>query len=369
MVSTKTKAKATGASASGSVQRAMLGGKAPRTFVGGKAPRVAPVDAAAAAESAAAVLASAGMELDSEEAGAELGATPVVVPAAPKKKASAGAKRGVGSEAAVVAERDGAAALSEMRSADPDAVATPKKKKVPATKAVKTTGVGLAKIRENINAVSGAGAAGAVVKRKRKRYSDPSAGVRREAKRLQESPNSMLRRRPFQRMVRAIAAKQSSSGNAVRIRPEFIDVVLEGTEALLTLLFKSATEIANSRRVKTIKPNDWYVAERILRIWGVKAVMRLPDSDLLQTDPDSDLPQTGAVGASRRRAESAQAGGKRRNRTLSGPADVRGSEPDAEIGWEAGVPRHSATDLIEVVPQTQAGATNDNDDDYDLGDF
>ena len=172
-----------------------------------------------------------------------------------------------------------------------------------------------------------------------KRKFDPSAGVKKEAKRLQESPSSMLRRRPAQRLMRFVAAKLTPK--KIRMRPEFVDVMLEATESFTHLLLKSATIVAmRARGVKTIKQIDLDIALDIARIWGVEAITRLP-ADVLPPLQRAPAPERAAP--ARKRA--------------AGAAKPRG--PKSRADWVDAAAKPAASESVQ-------NEEDDDDDDDDV---
>ena len=132
-------------------------------------------------------------------------------------------------------------------------------KKVP-TKFADTAGDGIIKELAK-NPISSA-AGNTIVKgglKKTHRYR-PGTVALREIRRYQKSTELLIRKLPFQRLVREIAQEYRSE---LRFQSSAIEALQEGAEAYLTGLFEDTNLIAIHAKRCTIFPKDMHLARRI----------------------------------------------------------------------------------------------------------
>ena len=103
-------------------------------------------------------------------------------------------------------------------------------------------------------------AVGSIKKNKPKRYR-PGGTALREIRKYQKSTDLLIRKMPFQRLVREIAQEQSHSG--IRFQVVAIDALQEAAEAYLVGLFEDTNLAAIHARRVTIMPRDMALARRI----------------------------------------------------------------------------------------------------------
>ena len=101
-----------------------------------------------------------------------------------------------------------------------------------------------------------------LVKKSRKPYRfHPGTVARREIIKLQKSTKSMIRKAPFDRLVRECAQDQSRS--ELRFQKKAIEALQDATEAYADQLFQDCTAVAaNSNRV-TVYPKDMTLVRRM----------------------------------------------------------------------------------------------------------
>lgn len=99
--------------------------------------------------------------------------------------------------------------------------------------------------------------AGGVKKRRRYR---PGTVALREIRRYQRSPDLLINRSPFQRLVREIAEQMQSK---FRFQPSALLALQEASESYLVGLFEDANLCAIHARRVTIMPKDIQLARRI----------------------------------------------------------------------------------------------------------
>ena len=88
---------------------------------------------------------------------------------------------------------------------------------------------------------------------KKQRRWKPGTVAVREIKRLQRSTDKLLRKRPFQRLVREVAADFKQD---VRFQKSAMEALQEESEAMLSRIFRDTNSLAiHSKRV-TILPKD-----------------------------------------------------------------------------------------------------------------
>lgn len=96
--------------------------------------------------------------------------------------------------------------------------------------------------------------------KKRKRKFRPGTVALREITRFQKGSELLIRRLPFQRLVREIAQRFRHD---LRFQSTAVDALQEASEAYLVGLFEDANLIAIHARRVTIMPKDISLARRI----------------------------------------------------------------------------------------------------------
>lgn len=97
--------------------------------------------------------------------------------------------------------------------------------------------------------------------RKRKPRYRPGTVALREIRKFQKSTELLIRKLPFQRLVREIA--QDLFGNKYRFQSATIGALQEASEAYLVGLFEDTNLCAIHARRVTIMPKDMQLARRI----------------------------------------------------------------------------------------------------------
>ena len=97
--------------------------------------------------------------------------------------------------------------------------------------------------------------------KKRHRYR-PGTVALREIRKYQKSTDLVLRRLPFQRLVRELAQNFHPTGD-LRFQSTAILALQEATEAYLVSLFEDTNLIAMHTKRVTIMPRDMQLARRI----------------------------------------------------------------------------------------------------------
>jgi histone H3 len=101
---------------------------------------------------------------------------------------------------------------------------------------------------------------GAMPSKPRHRYRPGTVAIR-EIRRYQKSTDLLIRKLPFERLVREVM--QSISGNDLRIQSTAIIALQEASEAYLVSLFEDTNLCAIHARRVTIMPRDVQLARRI----------------------------------------------------------------------------------------------------------
>ena len=95
---------------------------------------------------------------------------------------------------------------------------------------------------------------------KRKRRMRPGTVALREIRRYQKSSDLLIRKLPFQRLVREI---QQDMGKDVRFQSSALLALQEATESYLVGLFEDSNRCAIHAKRITIMPSDMKLARRI----------------------------------------------------------------------------------------------------------
>ncbi|OQS04945.1 h3 [Thraustotheca clavata] len=99
----------------------------------------------------------------------------------------------------------------------------------------------------------------AIIKKKATRYR-PGTVALRDIRRYQKSTELLLRKRPFQRLVRQLT---QTIRQDVRFQASALVALQEITEAYLVGLFQDANLCAHHAKRVTLMPQDLYLARRL----------------------------------------------------------------------------------------------------------
>ena len=91
----------------------------------------------------------------------------------------------------------------------------------------------------------------------------PGTVVLREIRRYQRSTELLIRRAPFDRLVRELVQDLWHGGHELRISPEAITALQEAVEAYLILLFEDTNLCTIHVKRVTIMPKDIQLVQRI----------------------------------------------------------------------------------------------------------
>lgn len=91
----------------------------------------------------------------------------------------------------------------------------------------------------------------------------PGTVALREIRRYQKSAELLIRKLPFQRLVREIAADVSVHSNGLRFQASAVAALQEAAEAYLVSLFEDTNLCAIHAKRVTIMPKDVQLARRI----------------------------------------------------------------------------------------------------------
>ncbi|KAF1938262.1 histone H3 [Clathrospora elynae] len=111
------------------------------------------------------------------------------------------------------------------------------------------------------------GQAGPAPDRAKKRYK-PGTVALREIRRYQKTTDLLLRKLPFQRLVREIAQGVVTDNGPTRWQSQAIMALQEATEAFLVNLFHDANLCAIHAKRVTIQQKDIQLARRLRAAWG-----------------------------------------------------------------------------------------------------
>jgi histone H3 len=136
---------------------------------------------------------------------------------------------------------------------------TPSSQRTPPGTPNKTlTGIRIRRVGGVLTAVSAANAVRAAVKRPH-RYR-PGTVALREIRKYQKSTDLLIRKMPFQRLVREVA---QDIRRDLRFQSSAVQALQEASEAYLVGLFEDANLCAIHARRVTIMPKDMQLARRI----------------------------------------------------------------------------------------------------------
>ncbi|KAM7204020.1 centromeric DNA-binding histone H3-like protein cse4 [Naviculisporaceae sp. PSN 640] len=102
---------------------------------------------------------------------------------------------------------------------------------------------------------------------KKRRYK-PGTRALKEIRRYQQSTDLLLRKLPFARVVREIAANLRPEGEEMRWQSQAIQALQEASEAFLVHLFEDTNLCAIHAKRVTIMQKDIQLARRIRGVWG-----------------------------------------------------------------------------------------------------
>jgi histone H3/H4 len=104
---------------------------------------------------------------------------------------------------------------------------------------------------------------GAVQKQKKARRYRPGTVALREIRRYQQSDELLIRRLPFQRLVRQIVDELTPTGEVFRMQPAALLALQMASEAYLVSLFQDSQLLALHAKRVTVMPKDMQLARRI----------------------------------------------------------------------------------------------------------
>jgi histone H3 len=91
----------------------------------------------------------------------------------------------------------------------------------------------------------------------------PGTVALREIRKYQKSTETLIRRLPFQRLVKEIIVTYQSRGQDLRLQSHALLALQEASEAYLTSLFEDTNLCAIHAKRVTIMPKDMQLARRI----------------------------------------------------------------------------------------------------------
>jgi histone H3 len=90
----------------------------------------------------------------------------------------------------------------------------------------------------------------------------PGTVALREIRKYQKSTNLLLRKLPFQRLIREVATRHKTDG--LRFSASAIEAIQEASENYLTNLFQDGNLLAIHASRVTVQPEDLRLAHRLL---------------------------------------------------------------------------------------------------------
>jgi len=111
------------------------------------------------------------------------------------------------------------------------------------------------------------------IPRGKKRRYRPGTLALKEIRRMQNSTDLLMRKLPFARLVREIAAQWRPSGEEMRWQSQAIMALQEAAEAFLVHLFEDSNLCAIHAKRVTIMAKDMQLARRIRGLWGSGAAV------------------------------------------------------------------------------------------------
>lgn len=169
--------------------------------------------------------------------------------------------RGAGKSVALVQrlyKADPASRKAAPKKLDPKAIRAKRIAGKVASKAERKKRVD-AKTTKAVKGVEGADNSMALVKKKRR--TRPGVGALREIRKYQQSTDTLIRRMPFQRLVREIA--QDVCKESMRFQVSSIAALQQAAEMYLVQVFEDANLCTMHRKRVTILPKDIQLAMRI----------------------------------------------------------------------------------------------------------
>lgn len=118
----------------------------------------------------------------------------------------------------------------------------------------------------------------ASTKKKRRHRYRPGAVALREIRRYQKSTDLLIRKLPFQRVVREICQKISGD---LRMQGSALLALQEASEAYLVSLFEDTNLCAIHAKRKTIMPRDMHLALRMRHNWSSQQLENLQKQSAL----------------------------------------------------------------------------------------
>jgi histone H3 len=91
----------------------------------------------------------------------------------------------------------------------------------------------------------------------------PGTVALREIRKYQKSTETLIRRRPFQRLVKEIIGTYQSGGQDLRLQSHALAALQDAGEAYLTSLFEDTQLCAIHAKRVTIMPKDMQLARRL----------------------------------------------------------------------------------------------------------
>ncbi len=104
---------------------------------------------------------------------------------------------------------------------------------------------------------------GEAKQKRRKRRARPGTAALREIRKYQKGAELLLRKRPFQRLVREVTEAVTETEKGYRYQQSAIDALQEASEAYLVKLFEDANLNAIHAKRVTVFLNDMELARRI----------------------------------------------------------------------------------------------------------
>jgi len=103
---------------------------------------------------------------------------------------------------------------------------------------------------------------------KKKRRARPGMGALREIRRYQKDSGLLLRKLPFQRLVREIAQQFNKGNEPLRFQGDAVLALQEASEAFLVDMFSDTVLCAIHAKRVTVMPKDLALVVRVRRILG-----------------------------------------------------------------------------------------------------
>jgi histone H3 len=117
----------------------------------------------------------------------------------------------------------------------------------------------------------------------------PGTVALREIRRYQKSTDLLIRKRPFQRLVRDIAQSFKIRGEVPRFQSTSILALQEASEAFLVGVFEETNLCAIHAKRVTIMNRDMQLALRIHDSWGASLELQQQCSHIIIPSNDSSI--------------------------------------------------------------------------------